>query len=77
VSRETTEARAVARASAADWKRHKATCPACAMATDKRKRGDLCPVGAKLLGQQAADAAELAENRRLDKMPSPDQEPLF
>jgi hypothetical protein len=77
MSRETAEARFVARSAERDWREHHHGCPRCARAVRARQWDDLCPHGAefRVLHQQAA--RELAENRRLDKLPSPDQGVLF
>ena len=73
MSRETTEARSVARQAEMNWKLHKRDCPRRMSAQWKR----MCSRGCYLRRVHLAAAAGLAKSRRLDKLPSPDQAPLF
>jgi len=77
VSRETTEARSIARAAHADWKSHIRSCPACTAAARSRHWAELCGPGGELHKDHRAAAESLAKNRALDKLPSPDQESML
>jgi hypothetical protein len=76
-SRETTEARAAARAAEANWKAHHGSCPRCTRAVRSRQWDDLCRWGSDIYQEHRNAKTELARNRRLDKLPAPDQEALF
>jgi hypothetical protein len=77
VSMETTLARAEAQAAERDWRNHRLWCSRCSAEARSRHWDQLCNAGAfKFADHQAAQRA-LAKNRRLDKLPSPDQAPLF
>jgi hypothetical protein len=76
MSRETTEAAAHARASAADWAAHKRQCPTCSLAARRRRWPELCATGARLRDTFTHDAAGLAANRAADKLPGPGQQTL-
>jgi hypothetical protein len=77
MSLETTLARAEADAAAEDWRLHKRHCPRCAHRARIREWQWLCPEGMKTRDANVAAMARLAEERRLDRLPSPDQERLF
>ena len=77
MSRETTEARFAANAADQAWREHKRDCPRCMAAVRGRQWDQLCAGGGELRTEQTRTARELAENRKLDKLPSPDQEALF
>jgi len=76
-SLETTLARAEAEQAGRDWKAHKRECLQCSIAAGWRQWAALCPAGACARDAHAEAKRELAENRRLDKLPSPGQEALF
>jgi hypothetical protein len=77
VSRETTEARIAANVAAEGWKAHRQDCPECGRAVRTRKWHEVCVRGA-ILRKESQDAdRQLAVERRLDRLPSPDQPPLF
>jgi len=77
MSLETTLARAEANAREQAWKAHKRECPQCSIAAGRRQWAALCPAGACARDAHQEAQGELAESRRLDKLPSPDQEALF
>ena len=77
MSLETTLARAEANAREQAWKAHKRECPRCSAAAGARKWDELCPAGLACHDCLVIARRELAENRKLDKMPSPDQEALL
>lgn len=77
MSRETAEARSIAHYANAGWREHIRACPACAIAARRRRWAELCPDGRQLRADSVAADRSLAENRALDKLPSPDQEALF
>ena len=77
MSYETTIANAKARAAEHEWKWHRQGCPACSAGARKRQRGTMCDAGLDLYDAHRAAAAELAENRRLDKLPIPGQGTLI
>jgi hypothetical protein len=77
VSRETTEARIAEQYAANAWKYHRGGCPECAAAARARHWGELCQTGAEARSVHAVAAAILADNKRLDRMPIPGQEPIF
>ena len=74
---ETTLARNEAAAAADAWKQHKAHCAQCGGADRSRQRALLCMDGSDLKADHFRANAELKRNRELDKLPSPDQAPLF
>jgi hypothetical protein len=74
---ETTLARFAATEAERDWKYHKAHCPQCSDAARSRCWTVLCPDGQDIRAAHVEAAADLKANRELDKLPSPDQEPLF
>jgi hypothetical protein len=73
VSYETTLANAKARAAEHEWKAHRTLCHACAAAAKARKWDRLCVIGAPLWAVKGFADRDLAENRRLDKLPIPGQ----
>lgn len=77
MSRETTEANAIARAARLKWKGHSKHCATCATAARSRHWDKLCRAGAELYHDHKAASDDLAKNRALDKLPSPDQESIF
>jgi hypothetical protein len=77
MSMETTLARGIADQAARAWRDHKRHCGTCALAAQRRRWDELCPAGAQDRDAHTEVQARLAESRRLDKLPSPDQEPLF
>lgn len=70
MSLETAIARGEAHAADVAWKHHLGTCSSCA----KRPRMPRCQQGADLFRDKRVTAAVLAESRRLDRTPLPDQE---
>jgi hypothetical protein len=77
VSMETTLARAEARAAQRDWRNHRLWCPECGTAARSRRWAALCNTGQEVYEAHREARHLLAESRRLDKFPSPDQAPLF
>ena len=77
MSLETTLANAAARDAERRWREHKGHCPRCTREARGRNWDGLCGSGYSLWTAHRASQEELAENRRLDKLPSPDQEELF
>ena len=77
MSRETTEARAAARAAEANWRSHHHGCPRCTRAVRACRWDDLCKSGEQYRGVFLDAQAELKWNREQDKLPAPDQEALF
>ena len=71
MSYETTLANAKAKAAALDWKDHRTHCHLCA--PPRVRREDMCDVGIEIHDGHRSAQAELAENRRLDKLPIPGQ----
>jgi hypothetical protein len=76
-SMQTTLARSAAALAGQEWKAHRGHCARCGRAVRSRQWADLCSDGAGLRRDSLAAERELAESRRLDKLPSPDQAPLF
>jgi hypothetical protein len=76
-SMQTTLIRSAARNAESEWKTHKGECPRCTRASRARQWDDLCRFGGPMRDAMTALAQELAESRYLDKLPSPDQPPLF
>jgi hypothetical protein len=76
-SRETTEARALARGAEHKWREHHRGCPRCHRAVRSHRWDDLCRFGTGYRAAHLEAAAGLVRNRQLDKLPSPDQEALF
>lgn len=77
MSRETTEARGLARYWDDQWRPHKTHCSTCALAAQKRHWPGLCDRGAAIRTDMRDAGRDLARNRELDKQPAPDQEVLF
>lgn len=77
MSRETALARGQAEHAEREWRDHKRECSRCSAAARQRHWDGLCPMGTGCHGAHAEAQRELAENRRLDKLPAPDQQPLF
>jgi hypothetical protein len=77
MSYETSIARAVARAAEHEWKQHLAHCPMCTAAARGRRWDHLCDAGQRLHGEHRRAQAQLAEERRLDKLPIPGQGTLL
>jgi len=77
VSYETTIANAKARAAEHEWKTHRTHCGTCGPAASARKWDRLCATGAPLWAAKRDADRELAENRRMDKLPIPGQESLI
>ena len=64
MSRETTEARSIARHAAHEWRQHMRYCGPCS-------RQHRCPDGAVLYKTMNDAEADLDEQRRLDRQPAP------
>ena len=77
MSLQATLARAEAEAAAERWLAHKRHCARCAYRARIRDWGWLCLDGARLREASTAAARDLAEARRLDKLPPPGQAALF
>ena len=77
MSMEMTLARAEATAREQDWTLHKRHCPRCAHRARVREWQWLCPDGMKIRTAHVTAQARLAAERKLDRMPSPDQGALF
>lgn len=77
MSRETTQARAAARAAASSWRAHRANCPKCVKVLAKGHGPGPCRKGAPLLLVHLAAQRELQRNRELDKQPPAGQDTLF
>lgn len=71
----------MARSAAADaddrWRAHRRDCPKCSGAQRSRKLPEMCGAGSKLYADMKACQADLAEERKLAKLPMPGQEALF
>jgi hypothetical protein len=76
VSLATTEARSAARAAERAWRTHLADCARCSRAS-RRRYSDLCPDGAQARTERLSTAADLAEQVRLDQLPTAGQGALF
>jgi hypothetical protein len=77
MSMQTTLARAAASHAESEWKLHRRACPRCTRASRARQWDDLCRFGEPMRADMQAEQRKLAESRQLDKLPSPDQAPLF
>lgn len=77
MSLETTLARTAAQRAEQDWKRHLGHCVQCTRARRQRQWRDLCEQGAPLHAEHRIRQQALEHNRALDKLPAPDQRPLF
>jgi hypothetical protein len=77
MSWQATEARFLANQAAEGWKAHRPDCSRMARAIRERKWFALCEHGAALRRESQDADRELANQRRLDKLPSPDQALLF
>lgn len=76
-SRQTREAREMAREAAASELEHRRNCVTCIRAVRQRRDAERCPGGGRLITAKREADAVLAEERRLDKQPIPGQEQLF
>ena len=76
MSMETTKARANAEHAAQAWLGHKRHCPRCAYRARIRDWAWLCLDGMAARDAHLKAAAQLAENRRLDREPSAGQEAM-
>lgn len=76
-TRETREARELAQSAEADDRDHRRNCIDCTRATRQRREDARCQRGRELLKARREADAHLAEQRRLDKLPAPGQQPLF
>lgn len=76
MSRQTTEARAVAREAGRAWRVHQASCPTCQHAARIRRPGDRCEAGRDLWRAWRAADTERARNVEADRQPGPGQSPL-
>jgi hypothetical protein len=76
-SMETTLANADARAAERDWRNHRLWCPKCSTAVRSRRWSELCNTGQPVYEAHRDAQYQLAESRKLDRAPSPDQVPLF
>ena len=78
MSRETTEARAAAAASKAEWDRHHGVCSTCTTAYRARKtRTGLCDEGRGLFATARTDASAVQVSAELDAKPLPGQGALW
>jgi hypothetical protein len=77
VSRETTEANALARQAAQQWRDHKRHCSQCSIEAHRRNWAGLCPAGREAWRDNREAQEALTENRRLDRLPIAGQEPMF
>lgn len=73
MSLETTIARGAAHAADVAWKRHLGLCSDCG----KRPQMPRCQQGADLFRDKRQTASALAESRRLDRIPPPEQKGLW
>ena len=76
-TRETREARGLANEADADDRQHRSECFTCQRATRQRDPAGRCADGVRLADAKREAAARLRKERELDKMPNPDQAPLF
>jgi hypothetical protein len=77
MSMQTTLARSEAAQAGQEWKAHRGHCPRCGTAVRSRQLAGLCHDGAGLRRAALDKERQLAESRKLDMLPSPDQPPLF
>ena len=77
MSLETTLASSRARDAEQAWTLHKRGCPRCAYRARIREWSWLCLDGMKIRSAHVTAQAQLAEERRLDKLPAPGRETLF
>ena len=76
-SLQTALASAESSAAAEAWRLHKHGCPRCAHRARIREWKWLCLDGMKIRDAHLAALRALAEERRLDRLPFPDQAPMF
>lgn len=76
-TRETREAREVARRVSDAEREHRKRCLACIQATSRRQPGKRCPEGGRLFRAKRDADAQLKTELALDKLPNPNQEALF
>lgn len=76
-SRQTREAREVAQRADGDEREHRRDCITCVRAVRQRRTDERCDAGRQLAKAKRGADAELAKQRRLDKLPIDGQEPLF
>jgi hypothetical protein len=77
VSYQTTIARAEAAAWETQWKRHRAGCPRCSAAANRRRWHELCDTGAEVRAERTRSATTLKRERELDRLPVPVQGALW
>lgn len=77
MSLQLTLANAEQRAADERWRWHKLGCPGCSSAQHSRKPEQMCSGGIVLYSDLKARERELAEERRLERMPLAGQEGLF
>jgi hypothetical protein len=74
VSLQTTLAEGAARDAEAKWARHRgAECAQCDLATRRRRPADRCGFGSAFAAAAAELRAEAQEQKRLDRLPNPNQ----
>lgn len=73
MSLQTTEARFVARALDAAWRNHRRSCPRCQTAARRRRWAALCDDGSRVWRKRGEAHANVAEQQRLDRLPTPGQ----
>lgn len=77
MSRETTEAKALARDLARQWREHRQHCAVCQRASERRLgHRNMCPAGAALWADRRAADRDLAAAEAEDQAPAPGQMPL-
>jgi hypothetical protein len=76
-SLQTTEARIEAQACESEWRGHRLNCHTCQRAARQRHWTELCAEGDRLLRAKRESTRKLERERELDRLPAPDQEPLF
>jgi hypothetical protein len=77
MSWQTTVARREAEHFDARWREHRQHCGACSLASDRRRLGEACPAGTRILEDRREANARLAAERAADKAPNPDQGEMF
>jgi hypothetical protein len=77
MSMQTTLARSEAAQAGQEWKAHRGHCGQCGPAVRSRQWAGLCHDGAGLRRAALGKERQLAESRKLDELPSPDQALLF
>jgi hypothetical protein len=77
VSYQTTEAHMAAQAATRAMRDHVANCRVCARARQRGRPAELCHAGAQARTVEMDAAAELAEQKRLDKAECPGQGTLL